>query len=185
MKLEESHIIKVWYNSEIPDLRISWLIDINLFKNFMNIFDKKKVNIYFIIDDLEYLLTKQNDFKEILKELDYRLDFKIYCELVVYKFRKSEYCKLLDNTNKMLIEIYKLMIKVCWNILILNFNSTNECLLNKMLQINNDISDTLLNFEEQKEDKTRWIYYKHWVFKIDENLKVKEELLYSDYRIKK
>ena len=182
-KLEESYVIKVSYDTKIPELRLSWLFDLNLFKHFMNIFDKNKIIIYFIIDDLEYLLTKQNDFEEILKEIDNRLNFKIYCEWIVYQFRNSEYCKLLDDENISFIKIYKNMIGVCSNILFLNFYSTNSCLLKRMLKINNDISDTIFNFEEQMEDKKRWIYYKHWVFKIDENLNVKEELLYSSYRV--
>ena len=180
-KDKENYHIKIWYNSEIPELHIGWLVDLNLFKHVMNIFDKMKVNIYFIIADLEYLLTKKNDFEEILKELDFRLDFKIYCEWILFQFRNCEYSKLLDKENKTFIEIYKKMIKVCSNILILNFKSTESCFLNKMLEMNKEVSESVLNSEDKKEDKKRWIYYKQWVFEIDEILNVNEELLYSNY----
>ena len=177
----KNYHIKIWYDSEIPELHIGSLVDLNSFKHVMNIFDKMKVKIYFIIDDLEYLLTKKNDFEEILNELDFRLDFKIYCEWIVFQFRFREYSKLLDNENKTFIEIYRNMIKVCSNILILQFKSTESCFLNKMLEMNKEISESIFNSEEKKEDKKRWIYYKQWVFTIDENLNVKEELLYSNY----
>ena len=69
-------LFKISTDLEVPELHINWKIDMNLFKLLLNILDKMKVNIYFIVD-LYYLLNKKNDFEEILKELNYRLPLKI------------------------------------------------------------------------------------------------------------
>ena len=74
-KYERDFLVKISTDLDVPELQISWKIGVNSFKLILNILDKMKVNIYFIVD-LEYLLNKENDFEEILKEFNYRLNFK-------------------------------------------------------------------------------------------------------------
>ena len=124
---------------EVPELHINWKISVYLFKLLLNILDKMKVKIYFIVD-LDYLLNEENDFEETLKELNYRLNFKIYTESIVYKFRDSRNDKIANKELKLFNEVYAQMISNDWNILILNLKSLNSSLLDKLIKTNEDIS---------------------------------------------
>ena len=121
-KIEEDVIFdflfKISTDLEVPELHINWKISVYLFKLLLNILDKMKVKLYFIVD-LEYLLNKENDFEEILKELDYKLNFKIYSESIVYKFINNIKDKITNEQLNLFNEIYTLIFNY-WDIFILN-----------------------------------------------------------------
>ena len=168
---------------EVPELYINWKINVYIFKLLLNILDKMKVKIYFIVD-LEYLLNEENNFEETLKELNYRLNFKIYTESIVYKFKKYIEDKITNKELKLFNEIYTLMISNYWNILILNLKSLNSSLLDKLIKTNEDISVNVFNSEEFPNGRKKIIYYKQWEFKIDndEELKIIEGRSYWNYK---
>ena len=43
-------LFKISTNLEVPELHINWKIDVNSFKLILNILDKMKIKIYFIVD---------------------------------------------------------------------------------------------------------------------------------------
>ena len=171
---------KISTNLEVPELHINWNFDINSFKLILNILDKMKVKIYFVID-VEYLLNKNNNFKQILKELNYRLNFKIYCESIVYKLKSNITDKIKYRELKLPNEIYTQMISNEWNIFILYLKSLNSCLLDKLIKTNEEISANVFNSEEILNDKKIVIYFKQWEFIIDndEELKIIEGRSYT------
>ena len=58
-------LFKISTNLEVPELHINWKIDVNSFKLILNILDKMKAKIYFIVD-LEYDWTNiKTNFKLI------------------------------------------------------------------------------------------------------------------------
>ena len=144
-----------------------------------------KVKIYFIVD-LKYLLNKENDFEEILKEFNYRLNFKIYTESIVYKFINNIEGKITNKQLNLFNEIYTLMISNDWNIFILKLELLNSCLLDQLIKTNEVISVNVFNSEEMPNGKKKIIYYKQWQFLIynDEELKIIEGLSYRNYKIK-
>ena len=168
---------------EVPELYINWKINVYIFKLLLNILDKMKVKIYFIVD-LEYLLNEENNFEETLKELNYRLNFKIYTESIVYKFKKYIEDKIANKELKLFNEVYTQMISNDWNILILNLKSLNSSLLDKLIKTNEDISVNVFNSEEFPNGRKKIIYYKQWEFKIDndEELKIIEGRSYWNYK---
>ena len=189
-EIEETYIIhkflfKISTNLEIPELHINWKIDVNSFKLLLNILDKIKAKIYFIID-LEYLLNKENEFKEILKELNYRLNFKIYSESIVYKFINNRQVKITNKKLNLFYEIYTQMISNDWNIFLLNLKLLKSYLLDKLIKSNEEISVNVYNSEEMPNGKKKIIYYKQWQFIIDndEELKIIEGMSYRIYNIK-
>ena len=144
-----------------------------------------KVKICFIID-LDYLLNKENDFEEILKELNDKLSFKIYCESIAYKFINNS--KLITNKElNLLNNIYIQMISNDWNIFIITLKSLNSCLLDQLIKTNKEISFDAFNSEEIPNGKKKIIYYKQWEFIIDndEELKIIEGQSYRNYNMKK
>ena len=186
-EIEETYIIqkflfKISTNLEIPELQINWKIGINSFKLILSILDKMKVKIYFIVD-LKYLLNKENDFEEILKEFNYKLNFKIYSESIVYKFIHNIKVKITNEQLKLFNKIYIQMISNEWIIFILNLKSLNSCLLDKLIKTSEEISVNIFNSEEISNGKKKIIYYKHWHFIIDndEGLKILEGLSYKNY----
>ena len=171
---------------EVPELHISWKISVKLFKLILNILDKMKVNIYFIVD-VEYLLNEENSFEEILKELNYRLNFKIDSESIVYKFRNNIKNNITKTQLNLFNQIYTEMISNDWNIFILDLILLNSCLLDKLLKTNEEISVNVYNSEEMSSGKKKIIYYKQWLFIIDNDkeLKIIEGLPYGNFNIKK
>ena len=163
-QIEETYIIhkflfKMSTDLEVPGLHINWKIDVNSFKLILNILDKMKVKLYFIVD-LEYLLNKENDFEEILTELNYRLNFKIYSEFIVYKLVNNRNVKITNEKLKLFNEIYTQMISIDWNILILNLKLLKSFLLNKLIKTNEEILDNVFKSEEMPNGKKKIIYYK-------------------------
>ena len=67
-------IFGITTNLEVPELNINWKIDINSFKLLLNILDKMKVKLYFIVD-LEYLLNKENDFEKNTQRVELQTKF--------------------------------------------------------------------------------------------------------------
>ena len=175
-------IFKISTHLEVPELHINWKIDVNSFKLILNILDKMKVKIYFIVD-LEYLLNNENNFEEILKELNSRLNFKVYSESIIYKFKNNIKDKTIHKELNLPNEIYTHMISNDWNILILNLVSLNSCLLNKLIKTNEEILGNVFYSEEISNDTKKIIYYKQWKFTIecDEELKIIEGLTYAIY----
>ena len=54
-------LFKMSTDLEVPELHINWKIDVNSFKLILNILDKMKVKIYFIIDlDYNWINIKMN-----------------------------------------------------------------------------------------------------------------------------
>ena len=118
--------------------------------------------------------------KKILKELNYRLNFKIYSESIVYKF--INYRKVITNKEVNLFnEIYTQMISSDSNIFILNLELLNSCLLDKLIKTNKEISTNVFNSEEISNGEKKIIYYKQCEFIIDndEELKIIEGRSYS------
>ena len=153
-------LFKISTDLEVPELHINWKIEINLFNLILKILDKMTVKIYFIVD-LEFLLKEDNDFEKILKELNYRLDFKIYCESIVYKFEGNR--EVITNKELNLFnKIYIQMISNDWNIFILKLKSLNSCLLDKLQKTNEEISVNVFNSDYMSNDKKKIIYYKQW-----------------------
>ena len=184
-QIEERYIMhnflfKISTDLDVPELHINWKIDVNSFKLILSILDKMKVKIYFIVD-LEHLLNKENDFEEILKELNYRLNFKIYSECIVYKFINNRQVKITNKKLKLFIKIYIQMIANVWDMFILNLKLLNSCLLDKLIKTNEEISANVFNSEEITNGKKKIIYYKQWKFLIDndEELKIIEGRSYS------
>ena len=181
-QIEERYIMhnflfKISTDLDVPELHINWKIDVNSFKLILSILDKMKVKLYFIVD-LEYLLNKGNDFEEILIELNYRLNFKIYSECIVYKFRHN--IKVFtDKESELFNKIYTQIISNDLNILILNLKS---CLLDKLIKTNEEILDNAFNSEEMLSGKKKNIYYRQWEFIIDNDkeLKIIEGLSYRN-----
>ena len=178
-------LVKISTDLEVPELHINWKIDVNSFKLILNILDKMKVNIYFIVD-LEYLLNKENDFEEILKEFNYRLNFKIYSESIVFKFINNIKVKITNEQLNLFNKIYAQMIANDWIILILNLKLLNSYLLGKLIKTNEEISVNIFNSEEISNCKKKIIYFKWWKFIIEngEEFKIIEELSYRNYKIK-
>ena len=178
-------IFKISTHLEVPELHINWKIDVNSFKLILNILDKMKVKIYFIVD-LEYLLNNENNFEEILKELNSRLNFKVYSESIIYKFKNNIKDKTIHKELNLPNEIYTHMISNDWNILILNLVSLNSCLLNKLIKTNEEILGNVFYSEEISNDTKKIIYYKQWKFTIecDEELKIIEGLTYRNNNLK-
>ena len=184
-KYEWNFLFKMSTDLDVPVLKINWRINVNPFKLILNILDKMKAKIYFIAD-LEYLLNKENDFEEILKQLNYRLNFKIYSEFIVYKFKN--YRKVITNEQLNLFnKIYIQMISNDSNILILNLKWLNLYLLKNLIKTNEEILVNVFNSEEMLNVKKKIIYYKQWVFTIDnyEELKIIDGQSYSNYNINK
>ena len=189
-KIEENYtrnfLFKISTDLDVPELHINWKIDVNSFKLILNILDKMKVKIHLIVD-IEYLLNKKNDFEEILKELNNRLDFKIYTESIVYKFENNIKDNISNEKLKLFNKIYTLMIANEWNIFILYLKLLNSCLLDKLIKANEEISVNVFSSEEKSNSKKKIIYYRQWEFIIDnhEELKVIEGVSYRNYKIKK
>ena len=137
------------------------------------------INIRFFI--FLYLLNEENDFEEILKELNYRLNFKIYTEYIIYEFEDNWEDKITNEQLKLFNKIYTQMIANEWNIFILKLNLLNSCLFDKLIRTNEEISANVFNSEEISRGKKKIIYYKKWEFIIenDEKLKIIEGLSYS------
>ena len=175
-------LFKMSTDLKVPELHINWKINIKSFKLILNILDKMKAKIYFFID-LECLLNKENDFEEILKEFNYRLNFKIYCGSIVYKFINKIKVKITNEQLKKFNEIYTQMISNEWNIFIINLKSINSWLLDKLLKTNEEILVDALNSEGKSNGKKKIIYYKQWQFIIDndEGLEIIEGLSYAIY----
>ena len=182
---EWNFLFKISIDLEVPELHIDWEIGVNLFKLLLNILDKMKLKIYFIVD-LDYLLNKENDFKEILKELNYRLNFKIYSESIVYDFKYYREGNITNEQLDLLNKIYTQMISNDWNIFILKLKSLNSCLLDKLLKTNEEMSINVFNSEEMSNGKKKIIYYRQWEFitNKDEEPKIIEGLSYRNYIIK-
>ena len=179
---EKEFLFKISTDIDVPELHINWKISVNLFKLLLNILDKMKVKLYFIVN-LKYLLNIENDFEEILKELGYRLNFKIYTESIVYKFINNRKVTITNEKLKLFNEIYTLMISNEWNMFILNLKLLNSCLLDKLIKTNEEISANIFYSEEIPHGKKKIIYYKQWKFIIDndEELKIIEGRSYSIY----
>ena len=120
-----------------------------------------------------YLITKfytyifQYSFISLLKELNYRLNFKIYSESIVYKFEYYSDDKITNEQLNLINKIYTQMIANEWIILILNLKSLNSCLLYQLIDTNEEISVDLFNSEQISNGKKKIIYYKQWQFIID------------------
>ena len=115
--------------------------------------------------------------------MNYRLNFKIYTESIVYKFEKNVEFITNEELN-LFYKIYTQMIANDWIIFILNLKS---CLLDKLLKTKEEISVNVFNSEEMPNGKKKIIYYKQWEFIIDnhEELKIIEGRSYRNYNIKR
>ena len=111
------------------------------------------------------------------------MNFKIYSECIVYKFRHNIKAST-DKESELFNKIYTQMISNDLNILILNLKS---CLLDKLIKTNEEILDNAFNSEEISSGKKKMIYYRQWEFIIDNHkeLKIIEGLSYRNYKIKK
>ena len=146
--IEEEIQFKISTNLEVPELFINWTIGVKLFKLILNILDKMKVKIYFIVD-LYYWLNKEIEFEDILKELNYRLNFKIYTESIVYKFEYYWEDKITNEQLNLFNKIYTQMISNEWIILILNLKLLNSRFLDKLIKTNEEISVNMFNSEKK------------------------------------
>ena len=72
--------------------------------------------------------------------MNYRLNFKIYTESIVYKFIYNIKVKITNEQLNLFNEIYTQMISNNWDIFILNLESLNSCLLDKIIKTNEEIS---------------------------------------------
>ena len=107
------------------------------------------------------------------------MNFKIYSECIVYKFRHNIKAST-DKESELFNKIYTQMISNDLNILILNLKS---CLLDKLIKTNEEILDNAFNSEEISSGKKKMIYYRQWEFIIDNHkeLKIIEGLSYAIY----
>ena len=110
--------------------------------------------------------------------MNYRQNFKIYTESIVYKFENNIKDKITYEQLNLFNKIYTQMIANDWIIFILKLKS---CLLDKLLKTNEEISVNVLNSEEMSNGKKKIIYFKQWEFIIDndEELKMIEGRSYS------
>ena len=179
-KYEWNFLFKISTDLEVPELHINWKIDVNSFKLILSILDKMKVKIYFFVD-LEYLLNEENDFEETLKEINYKLNFKIYCESIIYKFNNYRMGNITNEQLNLFNKIYTQMISNDWDIFILELKLLNSCLLDKLIKTNEEISVNVFSSEEKSNGKKKIIYYRQWEFIIDndEELKIIEGRSYS------
>ena len=113
--------------------------------------------------------------------MNYRLNFKIYTESIIYLFKLSRKAKITNEQLNLFNEIYAQMISNDWNIFILNLDFLNSWLLDKLLKTNEVISTNVFNSEEMSNDTKKIIYYKQWLFMIDndEVLEIIEGRSYS------
>ena len=66
--------------------------------------------------------------------MNYRLNFKIYAESIVFKFINNRQVKIINKKLNLFYEIYTQMISNDWDILILNLKLLNSCLLDKLIK---------------------------------------------------
>ena len=110
-KSDANYSIKLWFHSSYILVIIKWNVNISLFKQLLEIFHGLKSRFQFEIDS-NRIFSEMDHFMSVLKEFEWLVQFRFYCERVIYKFL-YEIGNVLNQKQKLLLkELFKKFAKI-------------------------------------------------------------------------
>ena len=138
--LETEYTVQINFMPLYAIVTFTWDIKLEMFKKLLDWMDHLNFRFY-IEADTRYFLDKINIFKECLKEIENRIEFRIDCDRIMFDFKHRTDIDIIDDYleyNE--IKEFSKLLKIMWKI-------NSPILVQSLVWTISDLFNTILNWK--------------------------------------